>query len=225
MQKYFVIALNGQKAVDAAKKILQNRCYCSICNGLAQIEIVIDEPGTYNGRVNKWVDCSYILNLENVQSVLEWLADSGFGGCDYIVCECEQNGCTCNEHEINSGVIATPAAEPADPADPANMTQTLLTVGLFDKATCKQEISTPDARAKLDEILLQRYGLYAYTMLDCYGCYTMRAGQIVHEPSIRIEIVTESAIDNLPGMILDIKKALNQESIMVETAQKQIAFI
>lgn len=115
--------------------------------------------------------------------------------------------------------------EPAPAAEPATMTQTLLTVGLFDKDTCKQEISTTDARATLDEILLNRYGLYAYTMLDCYGCYTMRAGQVVHEPSIRIEIVTESAIDNLAGMIRDIKAALNQESIMCEVTQKQIAFI
>lgn len=113
---------------------------------------------------------------------------------------------------------------PADPAPAAEMIETVLTVGLFDQHTCKQEISTPAARALLDEILLQRYGLYAYTMIECAGCYTMRAGQIVHEPSLRVEIVTESPIENLPGMIQDVKKALNQESIMCKVQKAQIAF-
>ena len=113
--------------------------------------------------------------------------------------------------------------EPA-PAEPAEMIETVLTVGLFDKDTCTQEISTPAARAMLDEILLQRYGLYAYTMIECAGCYTMRAGQIVHEPSLRVEIVTESQIENLPGMIQDVKTALNQESIMCKVQKALIAF-
>ena len=171
------------------------------------------------------VYCSNIARAENENDVrahyskYEWIDIQP--GTDSDLQAAERKGMPI----INCEHIEPAPAADAEHAEPATMTQTLLTVGLFDKDTCKQEISTPDARAMLDEILLQRYGLYAYTMLDCYGCYTMRAGQIVHEPSIRIEIVTESAIDNLAGMILDIKKALNQESIMVETAQKQIAFI
>lgn len=174
------------------------------------------------------VYCSNIARAENENDVrahyskYEWIDVKP--GTDSDLYAAERKGMPIvNCEHIEQAPAEQAPADPA-PAEPAEMIETVLTVGLFDQHTCKQEISTPDARAMLDEILLNRHGLYAYTMIECAGCYTMRAGQIVHEPSIRVEIVTKSPIGNLPGMIQDVKKALNQESIMCRVSKAQITF-
>lgn len=181
-------------------------------------------------KYSESVYCSNIARAENENDVraryskkYEWVDIQP--GTDSDLQAAERKGMPIVDCEhIEPAEPAQAEPTPAEPAEHAEMIETVLTVGLFDKDTCKQEISTPAARAILDEILLNRYGLYAYTMLDCFGCYTMRAGQIVHEPSIRIEIVTESPIENLSGMIQAIKDALNQESIMCKVQKAQIAF-
>lgn len=79
----YYIAVNGQKAVDLARKIIGNKCYLALMpNGkwLTQIEVVIDEPGNYNGKPNKWVDFSFI-NPEDIETVIKWLKENGFSGC------------------------------------------------------------------------------------------------------------------------------------------------
>lgn len=94
-----------------------------------------------------------------------------------------------------------------------------LTIGLNDKNTEKQEIRTNAAKKLISEILLNRFEIFAYTMLECSGVYKMQSsGRIVNEKSIRIEIVTnESDFINIPDIVEYLKKELNQESIMVET--------
>ena len=66
-----------------------------------------------------------------------------------------------------------------------------LTIGLFDKDTEKQQIKTPAAKKQISDTLLNRFGVYAFTMIECAGVYKMNStGNIVIEPSIRVEIVT-----------------------------------
>ena len=74
--RQFNIAINGQKAVDAAYKFIGGGCYRGIYNHgkrIGQMEVVIDEDGYYNGYPNKWVDVTVpeqkqIENTESKQS-------------------------------------------------------------------------------------------------------------------------------------------------------------
>lgn len=83
MKTYVSLSLYGQKAVDWAYAIQNGKCYAHILgeNGrkIAQMEVVIDQPGTYNGLEQKWVDVT-ILD-KNPQTVVRKLAEIGFAGC------------------------------------------------------------------------------------------------------------------------------------------------
>lgn len=79
----YVIEVNGQKAVDAARDFIGARCYRQLQIGgafAAQVEVVIDEPGDYNGYANKWVAFSFI-PAAMVPAVFAWLENNGFSGC------------------------------------------------------------------------------------------------------------------------------------------------
>jgi len=89
--KEYTISVNGHAAITKAREYIGNHCYTQIkINNTfaAQIEIVIDEQGTYNGMPNKWVDFSFIPS-KLVLSVLQWLSDNGFGGFTAIIFEDE----------------------------------------------------------------------------------------------------------------------------------------
>lgn len=107
------------------------------------------------------------------------------------------------------------------------MHEYMLTVGLFDKDTKKQMVETNAAKEALDNILIKKYGMFAYTMMDCQGVYTMDSdGSLVHEPSIRIELVVDECInDTIRAIVNDIKTELNQESVMVKHTEADIDFI
>lgn len=106
------------------------------------------------------------------------------------------------------------------------MFETVLTIGLFDKDAEKQLISRDDARDLIARILIDEYNIFAFTMLDCAGVYRMQStGNIVREPSIRVEIVTDENLDILPAMIARLKSGLNQETIMVKTSRADVDFI
>ena len=94
-----------------------------------------------------------------------------------------------------------------------------LTIGLFDKDSEKQEIKTKAAKSMMADILLNRFHVFAFTMMEAEGVYKMGStGHIVQEPSIRIEIVTNESEDlNMRDMIEYLKVQFNQESIMIET--------
>lgn len=94
-----------------------------------------------------------------------------------------------------------------------------LTIGLFDKDTEKQEIRTKAAKSMIADTLLNRFHVFAFTMMEAEGVYKMgSSGNIVREPSIRIEIVTDESGDlNMADMVEYLKVQFNQESIMVET--------
>ena len=107
------------------------------------------------------------------------------------------------------------------------MNEYLFTVGLFDKDTELQEIPSERAKEILAQILIDKHGIYAYTMIDCSGVYKMQStGRIVREPSIRIEIVTDMAdLLDYRAIIADIKSALNQETVMLKKSAADVSFI
>ena len=107
------------------------------------------------------------------------------------------------------------------------MNEYLFTVGLFDKDTERQEIPAERAKEILAQILIDKHGIYAYTMIDCSGVYKMQStGRIVREPSIRIEIVTDMAdLLDYNAIIADIKSALNQETVMLKKSAADVSFI
>jgi len=106
------------------------------------------------------------------------------------------------------------------------MFETVLTIGLFDKDAEEQLISRDDARDLIARILIDEYNIFAFTMYDCAGVYRMQStGNIVREPSIRVEIVTDENLDILPAMIARLKSGLNQETIMVKTSRADVDFI
>ena len=93
MEKYFVISINGQKAVSAGYAFCAGKCYARFCDNLAQLEVVVDDDGTYNGNPNKWVDVSYIKRGSDVLRVLDALRSAGFAGCKCIVSQCFSSEC------------------------------------------------------------------------------------------------------------------------------------
>ena len=94
--------------------------------------------------------------------------------------------------------------------------KTILTIGLNDKDQEKQIIPTDEAKRIIAEILINKK-VEAFTMFDCMGVYKMNSsGNIVQENSIRIEHVDDGETIIWMGIVKALKKALNQESIMIE---------
>lgn len=105
------------------------------------------------------------------------------------------------------------------------MVKNQFTIGLFDKDTEKQEINTPEAKNLIAEILIEKFGIFAFTMIECSGVYRMASsGRIVFEPSIRVEIATDEELTEADAIIGNLKEALNQESIMHEVSKEHIYF-
>jgi hypothetical protein len=99
------------------------------------------------------------------------------------------------------------------------------TIGLFDKNTEQMEMTPAEAREWLEMVLIDTFEIYAFTMYDCFGVYRMQStGDIVREPSIRVEIASENAIP-AETIIEGIKDVLNQETVMLEIADANISFI
>lgn len=108
------------------------------------------------------------------------------------------------------------------------MYEHFLTIGLFDKNTEKQEIKTGIAKDLIAEVLIKKFNVYAFTMLECSGVYKMQStGAIVREPSIRIEIAAEAdlTMEMIYKIIKQLKMCLNQESIMYRMVEAEINFI
>lgn len=76
----YCLSFNGQNAVDSGYKFQNGYCYRPIYNHgdiIAQLEVVIDEPGSYNDLPCKWVDVSYI-DKKNINAVINQLEKIGF---------------------------------------------------------------------------------------------------------------------------------------------------
>ena len=105
------------------------------------------------------------------------------------------------------------------------MVKNQLTIGLFDKNTEKQEIQTDEAKNLIAKILIEKFEVFAFTMIECSGVYKMASsGRIVFEPSIRVEIATDEELTIIDEIIKELKNKLNQECIMHEASQEYIYF-
>lgn len=106
-----------------------------------------------------------------------------------------------------------------------NMNEFHITIGLFDRLTECQEISTAEAAEIITNTLINDFGIYAFTMIECKGVYRMEStGCIVQEPSFRIEIAAEEALP-VYDIVGALKIRLNQESVMLKCMQSKIEFI
>lgn len=102
------------------------------------------------------------------------------------------------------------------------MNKYLLTIGLFDKDTKVQKVSTLEAYKVVENATTSIVGFG--TIYACDGIYTHDDGSMVKEPSLRVEINTddEKSVLELARVL---KIALNQESIMLEVVESKTAFI
>ena len=106
------------------------------------------------------------------------------------------------------------------------MTNYTLVLGLFDKDTKKQEIGTVEATKKVQRVVTSYIGFG--TISDAQGIYTHVNGEMVIEPSIRIEVLaTEDFInDSLIKEVAEVLKAeFNQESILFQKVETKADFI
>ena len=106
--RYFVISINGQKAVDMGYKFQKGSCYRQIMNhgkAIAQLEVVVDDGGYYNGNPNKWVDVAYIKTGRDVKTTLDILSKLGFSNCPCFVSYMVQTECREEETELFCTII------------------------------------------------------------------------------------------------------------------------
>lgn len=104
------------------------------------------------------------------------------------------------------------------------MTRYTLTIGLFDKDTKRQKISSDIAIRIVSDIIVNTIG-YG-TVYQGNGVYTHVNGEIVIEPSLVYFVDGENDLKNkVKTLAWQIKKALNQESIMLEETAVKMEFI
>lgn len=94
------------------------------------------------------------------------------------------------------------------------MVRHTLYIGLNDKDTKRQEVGTLVAVKIITNILTEKVG--GGTIYEATGIYTHANGDIVVEPTLRVEIVGASA-NAVMDAVAAIKVALNQESVIVQT--------
>ena len=104
------------------------------------------------------------------------------------------------------------------------MTRYTLTIGLFDKDTKRQKISTDIAIRIVSDLVVNVIG-YG-TIHTGNGIYTHNNGSIVIEPSLVFFVDGEKDLKNkVKTLAWQIKKALNQESVMLEETAVKMEFI
>lgn len=104
------------------------------------------------------------------------------------------------------------------------MTCYTLTIGLFDKDTKRQKISTDIAIRIVSDLIVSTIGFG--TVYQGNGIYTHNNGSIVIEPSLVYFVDGEKDLkDKVKNLAWQIKKALNQESVMLEETAVKMEFI
>lgn len=83
-------------------------------------------------------------------------------------------------------------------------------IGLLDKDTKKQVVTTPIAKSIINKVVGD------CTISDAMGYYTHEDGTQVQEPSLRVEMLFKLD-EQVMAMAQQLKKELNQESIGVMT--------
>lgn len=98
----------------------------------------------------------------------------------------------------------------------------LLFVGLFDKDSKTQEIGTIDAYKIASNLLTDIIGFG--TITEAMGIYTHDDGEIVQEPTLRIE-VSGIELEPMKKLALALKQTFNQESVAFEIIKSDFSFI
>lgn len=98
-----------------------------------------------------------------------------------------------------------------------------LYIGLNDKDSKKQEVSTRRAREEVIKIL-NNNNINGLTMYKVDGVFKHETGEVVFEKSLKVELL-EVEEEEVINAIQELKKALNQESILLEKEKKEINFL
>ena len=96
-------------------------------------------------------------------------------------------------------------------------------IGLNDKDSKKQEVSTRRAREEVIKILNDN-NITGLTMYEVTGVFKHDTGEVVFEKSLKVELL-EVKKEDVKKSIQELKKALNQENILLEEEEKKIDFI
>ena len=96
-------------------------------------------------------------------------------------------------------------------------------IGLNDKDSKKQEVSTRRAREEVIKIL-NNNNITGLTIYEVMGVFKHDTGEVVYEKSLKIELL-EVKKEEVLRSVEELKKALNQESILLEEEEKKISFI
>ena len=102
------------------------------------------------------------------------------------------------------------------------MIKTIFYVGLNDKDSLRQEIDSVTAFKMIQKLVLNYTG--GATLSVARGIYTMKSGDPVVEEMIRVEC-DDFAPACVGALVGDIKKTLNQESVLVEYQKIERAFL
>ena len=94
-------------------------------------------------------------------------------------------------------------------------------VGLFDKDTKTQEITTIDAYKVAANIFCNTTG--GATITEAVGVYTHDDGTVIVEPSLRCEVFGADS-GSIHVAADQLKTALNQESVAIECAEVESVF-
>ena len=98
-----------------------------------------------------------------------------------------------------------------------------LTIGLFDKDTKRQKISSDIAIRIVSDLVVNIIG-YG-TVHQGRGIYTHVNGPVIIEPSIIFFVDGEKDLkDKVVNLAWNVKKALNQESVMLEETAVKMEF-
>lgn len=95
------------------------------------------------------------------------------------------------------------------------MQKYIVYVGLNDKKTKIQEINTIQAYKIITNIIIN-YDIDGFTILEANGYYVHDDKSITIEKSLKIEFLFTN-IEIIKNIIKDIKKSLNQESVILQT--------
>ena len=96
-------------------------------------------------------------------------------------------------------------------------------IGLNDRDSKKQEVSTRRAKEEVIKILNDN-NITGLTMYEVTGVFKHDNGTMTFEKSLKVELMEVKKEDVLKS-IEELKKALNQESILLEEEEKKISFI
>ena len=100
--------------------------------------------------------------------------------------------------------------------------KTTLYMGLNDKDTKRQEVSTLEAY-KIAQTLVTQY-VGGGTIFEAVGVYTHDDGTIVTEKTLRIELF-EAGADAVRALVSRLKEVFNQESIIAQEEVTQAVFL